>query len=559
MKYKLALSLAMSFLMLAIAQAAENGNETPENVTTDTFMLVTDSNTPDLMAASAAAVEEGIPVLTTDNQDLDDNITEILNESQAQEVILVGGPAVIPEDVETKLRGLGYRVRRLWGIERTKTAIEIAKHFWTEADCAVLVEDTFKPSVDSPIQAEAVSYAIRHGCPLMPIPKGEVPAEVLDALSDLNVSNVVFVGTEITDEMKDDLDGFNLTEIVGNWTQIRNKIARLILNKTSTMLIVATPNWNESTGWGLALDNTTYVRRVTSVDDVPEIIDIINEYNITHVHIVGNPFLAGQAYNELQNAGITAIRYDGHKPAAIAKRIWTANKKKIHNRRVLRKAIRISKIEKWKNRIMILLNETRSELEELRAEIESLNADGANTTELETAADEADELLNQAEWNSTTDVDNALRLLYKAKNRLMIKLWAKRNIVNWNWREKLNDELHNRRKIAQRINIAAEKAKLPQFLSNCGASGRNAIKSLLDKAESLKTEADAETDPAKKAALIKEAKMAYEHAKKLGNVCIKKKVIASKIINKAAEQIKRLEAKKTSIKTRVARILRRLR
>ncbi|MBD3312242.1 hypothetical protein GF352_02180 [archaeon] len=514
-------------------------------------MLVSDLNTPDLFAATAAGAYEGVPVITLSNGALDENVTAVLEEADPAEVILVGGPVVIDEGVEEEIEDLGYTVVRLWGIERTKTALELAKYFWHQANCAVLVEDTGSPENDSTLQAEALNEASLNNCPLIPVPRGVIPADLLSILHELKINRVKYIGRQISSEVRSELQDFNLTEIIGNLTRIRNRVIARALDKANAMVIVASPQWNETHSMGAALNNNSVVRRVVSMDDVPEIIDLIQANNISPVKVVGNPSLANNVVSELRDNGITVVKYAGAKPAIAARKLWQAERNRFNARKTIRRAVKTGLTSTIRNRVRELLNNTESAIDELEAEIEELSSEGADTSELEEKLAEARELLDQAQGNITMDSELAQRLLNKALNKVKQRLWVRRQVINWDWVEELRDEVQSAAQIMNRLRISAVEENLSAYTNACGNA--EAIQDLVNKAKDLRDEAANETDRAKKAALLREAKDNIDHAKRLGRICLVRKSIPQRLRNAVTSKIRRVNVKKA------ASILRRLR
>ncbi len=518
-------------------------------------MLVTDLNTPDAFTATVTGNFEGIPVLVLNNGKLDSNVTTTIAEMNATEVILIGGIHAISSDVEDELENLGYNVTRLWGLERTRTAIEIAKYFWNNASCAVLVENLYNPVIDSITMNTAINKAIHEKCLLIPVPKNVIPAEVLDSLNSLNVSDVTFIGSTLSDEERESLAGFNLTEITGNITTIKRRVLKYVLKKNNAMVIVATPNWKEGLSVGAALNNNSIVRRVVSIDDMPEIINLIQDNNISPIKVTGEKLLAGQVINELRNNGITAVNYAGANPSAIARKLWLAEKDKFIARKNIRTAYKAKNIAMIRNRVLTLINNSKFKINELEIEIEELKAEGVDTSSLEeqlasanASVNEAFKLVNISESRARWI---AIKALSVAKQRVFLKLKNE----NKDWRDKLSDELVSRSQLRDKINISSIENKLTNYASSCG--NIDEIKSLISKAKELKEQADNEADPSKQAALLKEAKSIYNHAKTLGRICINKKTISTRLKEVVTNRLNKTNVKQARILSRVNRILRR--
>lgn len=82
----------MALAILSVtAVAAENS--------VDKVILASNANYPDAIVSSAVSQKLGTPVLLTDKAQLSEETASALNELQPSEVIVVGGPAVVSDQV----------------------------------------------------------------------------------------------------------------------------------------------------------------------------------------------------------------------------------------------------------------------------------------------------------------------------------------------------------------------------------------------------------------------------------------------------------------------------
>lgn len=86
---------------------------------------------PDALAVSGTAARRSAagapwPVLVT-GKTLPDATADELGKLGVEEVVLIGGNAVIPAEVEQQLTDDGYATRRLWGENRYGTSVQVAK------------------------------------------------------------------------------------------------------------------------------------------------------------------------------------------------------------------------------------------------------------------------------------------------------------------------------------------------------------------------------------------------------------------------------------------------
>ena len=81
----------------------------------------------DALSAAPLAQKYNAPILLTGKNKLDDNAKTQLEKSGTKEVIIVGGTGSISEDIVTELKDLGINANRIYGEDRYKTSLKIAK------------------------------------------------------------------------------------------------------------------------------------------------------------------------------------------------------------------------------------------------------------------------------------------------------------------------------------------------------------------------------------------------------------------------------------------------
>jgi putative cell wall-binding protein len=92
-----------------------------------TAILAVGTNYPDAMAASAMAYANGLPVLLTQTASLAPEAEAAIVNLGIQQVIVMGGPLAISNNVVTQLMGLGVSTFRIAGIDATDTAQLLAQ------------------------------------------------------------------------------------------------------------------------------------------------------------------------------------------------------------------------------------------------------------------------------------------------------------------------------------------------------------------------------------------------------------------------------------------------
>ncbi|WP_434297424.1 cell wall-binding repeat-containing protein [Clostridium sporogenes] len=81
----------------------------------------------DALSAAPLAQKYNAPILLTGKNKLNDGAKAQLEKLETKEIIIVGGPGSISEDIVTELKNLGIRVNRIYGENRYKTSLKIAE------------------------------------------------------------------------------------------------------------------------------------------------------------------------------------------------------------------------------------------------------------------------------------------------------------------------------------------------------------------------------------------------------------------------------------------------
>jgi putative cell wall-binding protein len=165
-------------------------------------ILARDDEFADAMAAVPLSKYLNAPILMTDSKKLDDRAFAEMQRLGVTNVYIVGGPGAISEDVENQLKD-HYAVTRIFGRDRYDTAVEISKYVGIEATHTVYIANGYA----IPDAVAASAFAAEQGSPILLTGKDQIPTSTLDALANLNASNVVLLGGTgvISPQVKDAL------------------------------------------------------------------------------------------------------------------------------------------------------------------------------------------------------------------------------------------------------------------------------------------------------------------------------------------------------------------
>lgn len=483
-------------------------------------MLVTDITSVDAATASAAASKAGVPVLILEDGMLNDAIKSEIKAQGFSGAILVGGPVVVKAQVAEDLTAMGLNVVRLWGFERTGTAVAVARYFWPEGGaCAVLVDDTRNSEADSRRQSTAANLAAARNCTLVPVPEGTVPAEVLSLLQDLNITDVHFVGKRVYG-IKDRLASRMVREIAGDDDEIEERVENETASPKSKLVIVATPDWKAAVAIASQPNDRSVVKHKTDAN-VSDIIEFVRKHNITDIRVVGLPQLAGEIVMRLSEAGINATKVSGKKADEISRELikktrieWEEKRSGENDRK-----------EKFKLKIKISLdgelNDTIAKLDAALAELEAANATENAKTLIEAARAKINETRSRL---LAGDIDGARRLIFEIKFTPESVKLKFRDELKTDIEMEVSDEENGREKISKRTAAALSDAEsMLNVKERCGqyASFIEKLLGRVNEARQQLSGGDVQTAHRNAKMILNEAKQAAKACEKPASVRIK--------------------------------------
>ncbi|HUX47377.1 MAG TPA: cell wall-binding repeat-containing protein, partial [Desulfosporosinus sp.] len=211
----------------AVAIASSGWVQGAKNV-----ILTRDDQFSDAMAAVPLSKKLDAPILMTDSAKLDDRSLAEIENLEAENVYIVGGTGAISQAVENQLKDY-FTVIRIAGLDRYATAVDISNYVGLEATHTVYIANGYA----IPDAVAASAFAAEQGSPILLTDKDQIPTSTLDALANLNASNVVLLGGTgvISPQVKDAL---SLKYAVKQWGghdryDTQNIIFENLLNTTT--------------------------------------------------------------------------------------------------------------------------------------------------------------------------------------------------------------------------------------------------------------------------------------------------------------------------------------
>lgn len=189
----------------------------------DTVLLATGYKFPDALAAGPLAQKLDAPLLLTNPNGLPDEVKNELDRLNAEKVIILGGPQVVPQSQADEL-AREYTVERIAGINRFGTSADIATRVGATPtnEVTVALGEHADPNRDAwPDALSAGSFAsLTHPLPALLTHNQFVPQETLDALEDLGTERIFLLGgpVAISDAVESQLEseGYEVQRVFGD-------------------------------------------------------------------------------------------------------------------------------------------------------------------------------------------------------------------------------------------------------------------------------------------------------------------------------------------------------
>ncbi|KZL89554.1 cell wall-binding repeat-containing protein [Clostridium magnum] len=154
----------------------------------DYVVIVSGENFPDALCAAPLAQKYRAPILLTESSNMRSNVLSEVVRLNAKNAFIVGGTAVISEQIENELKNKGLKVIRKQGKNRYETSIEVAKEIGTSNGAVIASGENFP---------DALSIASIAASKQMPIIL-TVPNKLLDVtkqfIDDNNSSKYYVIG-----------------------------------------------------------------------------------------------------------------------------------------------------------------------------------------------------------------------------------------------------------------------------------------------------------------------------------------------------------------------------
>lgn len=416
------------------------------------LLIVSAINYPDASIAEAIANKYGLAIYVINGTQLlsQDEINEFLSKG-IKNVYLIGGPAVISEDVERQLSQY-FNVKRVFGMTKYGTSVEAAKYFFGNSSLAIIVSD-FEDYPSEKGKAKLVllagKLAAKYGVPLLINPEDNLSEEVENALIDLGVKQVILVGN-FSQEVINRLNELGITIVKqiakrDNEDEVNKEIEQKAkeLNERVPLIIICRRDFRDQLASVMLAGHVIIVNNVSQVN-----VSYIVERNFSRIKVLGYPECANQIANLLVQKGLKVETVSGNYKEVIRKRVEEIfNTSKQIKERV--------KVE-WEEVVKLAINRTKvkEDLENVKGDLRLLELGmGAclrsklNLTEIKSEIENISKNIDENE--SVEKLRERVRELWDRLDQIKMKI---RSAI-WECRQEIKeikDEFIDRERLSQK-------------------------------------------------------------------------------------------------------------
>lgn len=291
-------ALFLAFIALVGFTSASQHTEGSVN----TAIVASSANYPDAFIGAAASNKVGAPILLTEKAQLSASTSNALENMSVDEVVILGGPAVVSEDVEAEINTLVNSTTRLWGVSQTGTSVEVSQYFWTESDEATIVQYPISAENGYKLLSAVKNEVQDEDEPILVSKPGTVSESVLSEVNRLNATEVEVYSTEAVN-ITEDLESIGVEDVEETEGEL-DEVTEEVENKTrnsnaSNLVVVAAANFEHSISAPTSANGASVT--VSSESQISGAVKVASKASIQEIKVVGKPDLAEKIGEAIRN------------------------------------------------------------------------------------------------------------------------------------------------------------------------------------------------------------------------------------------------------------------
>lgn len=321
-------------------------------------ILASTANFPDAFMASAPSDKLGIPVLLTDKNQLTDATRKSINELGADEVIIVGGPAVVSDSVQSEVDSMVNSTTRLFGTTQIGTSIEVSSYFWGEGSDSATVVQYPQDAENGYKLLSAVKNEVQdEDEPILISKTGTLSASVLSEVERLGATEVDVYSTDavnVTQDLEEigvkeaeieepEQESENETEEIDELSdQVQSRTAETTRNR-STLVVVASANFRHAISVPATANSVSFV--VGSQEQISDALEFVRDTSADHIKVTGKPDLARQIADRIESDTNRSVDFVSGPPESVAANITVENRQEWNR-------IQERRFDRWKQEVI---------------------------------------------------------------------------------------------------------------------------------------------------------------------------------------------------------------
>lgn len=270
------------------------GSAQTQDQNLDTVIITSSDNYPDTYISEPASETIGAPVLITDGEQLSGSVSNTLDRVGAEEAILVGGPEVLSESVESSVSDRVNSVTRLWGTTQIGTSVEVSEYFWPESTGVTIVQYD-QSSEDGYRLLSRVSGGSSN--PVLISKTGTLSASVLSEVERLGATDVEVYSTNAVN-VTQDLEEIGVEEVEVEEESLEQLSESEGDETDSRTVIVAATNFRHAISSSSSRGSAVLVG---NQDQISSAVNAARDSSRDTVYVTGEPELAGQIAERVRN------------------------------------------------------------------------------------------------------------------------------------------------------------------------------------------------------------------------------------------------------------------
>lgn len=249
--------LLAALTLLLGAGVAQQQNQTQQQQA-NTTIVVSNNSTSDTLIALGPAAELGTPVLQVEDSLSEDAITG-LEQLQPENVVIIGGPEAVSQEIESELGDYADSIERLGGETAAETSVRVSEQYWPEgSDQATVVHANWGQTDAQNQLLSMIQQELETGQPILISEGDNVSETVVEDVGRLEVEQVTFYTTDPeieTSTLEDMAEQFEVRQLnqtegeTGNQTEPQmNETENQTQNQTGNQSANQTENETGPTG-----------------------------------------------------------------------------------------------------------------------------------------------------------------------------------------------------------------------------------------------------------------------------------------------------------------------